>query len=58
MIESQRQAEREREEEEKKCDMPDERPRVLDWKDRQPPIFIRDSNDAGGDEFREDDILF
>ncbi len=37
------------EEEQKRYDEPDERPRVLDWKDREPP--------PGGD-FSEDDIPF
>ena len=37
------------EEEQKRYDQPDERPRVLDWKDREPPV--------GGD-FSEDDIPF
>jgi hypothetical protein len=50
------QAQREMEEREKKYDLPDERPRVLDWKDREDRRSIGGGGDAGG--FREDDIPF
>jgi hypothetical protein len=49
MIEQQRRME----EQEAKYDAPDERPRVLDWKDREDQ-----RRGAGGGEFREDDIPF
>ena len=54
MSESLRRAREEREEEERRYDMPDERPRVLDWTDQQgaetPP--------GGGGAINPDDIPF
>jgi hypothetical protein len=44
---------REWEEEQKKYDMPDERPRVVDWKDREEP-----GGPGGQQQFGEDDIPF
>jgi hypothetical protein len=50
------QARREQEEEERKYDEPDERPRVVDWKDRDDRTHPPQS--TGGEGFTDDDIPF
>jgi len=50
-------ARREWEEEQRKYDMPDERPRELDWSDREDPAPFTGGSGPGG-EFTEDDIPF
>jgi hypothetical protein len=50
------EARREREEEQKKYDMPDERPRVLDWSDRTDRVDRR--GPPGEQQFKDDDIPF
>jgi hypothetical protein len=51
-------ARREWEEEQRKYDMPDERPRELDWSDREDPAPFGTGGSGPGGEFTEDDIPF
>jgi hypothetical protein len=62
LTDAQRQARAEREEEERRYDMPDERPRVLDWTNRphprHDPLPDEDAVRGPGGEINEEDIPF